>query len=314
MKALVVGAAGNIGSALVFELAKRGHEVRALIHRDEQRKKFEGLDVEFVVGDVMDFESIKEIANGVDIVYHLVGYLFAPRLTQIVPMNMAAAKNVAKACLESGVKRIVFTSSVLVYPVDAKLPVSEDHSLEASTEYEKAKIEVEKYLLGLSAEGLNPTIIRVGHVYGLGVTAVEEFKYYIKKGLYFTAGNGNHIIPPVFVGDLANALALAAEKEEAIGQVFNVNDDDPMTLREFSNLIAKELGKKPVKGFPVWLFKTIAVFNEAGSFVANRRPWFDRDTVKLMQAPHWGDNAKAKKILGWQPQYKSFKEGVKLCF
>lgn len=314
MKILVTGASGNIGSAVVPELVSRGHQVKAVIHSEKQRKKFENLNVEIIKADIFNENSLDDHMKGIDVVIHLVGYLFAPRRSQIVELNMKAAKSVANACLKNNVGRIIFSSSVLVYPSTADLPVKEDSILEASTEYEKAKIEVEKYLFSLADKGLKTTVIRIGHVYGKGVSAVDEFIFYISKGLYRTAGDGKHIIPPVYVGDLANAFALAAENEAAVGEVFNINDDSPMTLKEFSDLIALNIGKKPVKSAPIGLFNAIAAFNEATSFVINRRPFFDLDTVKLMSSPHWGDNSKAKEILGWQPEVKSFKEGVKLCF
>lgn len=314
MKALVVGAAGNIGSALVPALTKRGHSVVALIHSPKQRERIEGPGVEVVVGDLSDLKNMEHIADGIDVVFHLIGYLFAPRRSQIIDRNVTAAENITEFCLNAGIKRIIFSSSVLVYSRDVPLPAAEDEPVGAETAYGQAKIHIEKYLMSLADKGLVPTIIRVGHVYGKGVSAVEEFKYYIKKGWYRTAGKADHLIPPVFVGDLVEAMVLAAETESAAGQIFNVNDDEPMPLKQFSDLIAKELGKKPVKSIPGWLFNIIALLNEGISFFSNKRPLFDLDTVKLMQTAHWGDNSKAKEVLGWQPRYKSFREGIKECF
>lgn len=311
MKALVVGATGNVGSKLVECLASRGHQVRG-ISRSKTEDPRE--NVEMVVGDVTDPTSLRAAAEGMDVVYHLVGYLFAPRRSQVESLNMTAARNVAETAIEAGVKRIVFTSSVLVYGPEAVMPTPEEHPRRPDTAYSRAKVAVEDYLLSLKSRGLDATIMRVGHVYGPGVSTVEEFKGLIRLGLYRTAGKKDHVIPPINADDLALALCLAGETPKAAGRIYNVNDDDPITLRQFSNLIAARLGKGPVKSSPVWVFKATAGLLEAVSRVSGRRPFFDLDTVTLMMEPHSGDNSRLKNELGWEPAYKSFKEGVDACF
>lgn len=312
MKALVVGASGNIGSRLVVALHSRGHDVRALIRPGSLRPVAGGAEI--FPADVMEPAGLKGAADGVDVVYHLVGYLFAPRRSLVEPLNMAAARNVAEMAIDAGVKRLVFTSSALVYGPGARMPSAEDDFRRPDTAYSRAKAAVEDYLLGLAPRGLQATILRVGHVYGLNVSAIEEFKNLIGRGFYRTAGPGDHLIPPINVDDLALALCLAGENTKAAGRTYNVNDDEPLPLREFSDLLAERMGKGPVKSAPVWLFKSAATFLESLSKVTGRQPFFDRDTVTLMMEAHGGDNARLKRELGWAPKYKSFREGVATCF
>lgn len=313
MKALVVGATGNIGSRLVPALLSRGHDVRVVVRPDSKKRPVPNT-VEVFPADVMGPDSLNGAADGIDVVYHLVGYLFAPKRSLVEPLNIAAARNVAEMALDARVKRLVFTSSVLVYGPGARLPSAEDDPRHPDTAYSRAKAVVEDYLLGLTRRGLRATIMRVGHVYGLGVSAVEEFKNLIGCGLYRTASSGNHLIPPINVDDLALALCLAGEESKAAGRIYNVNDDEPLRLREFSDLIAARMGKGAVKSAPVWFFKSVALLLESFARVTGRPPFFDLDTVKLMTEAHWGDNTRLKEELGWEPKYKSFREGVATCF
>ena len=312
MKALIVGASGNIGSRLVPALRSRGHEVRAMVRPDSKRRPAAD-NVEIFSADVMKAAELKGAAGGVDVVYHLVGYLFAPRRSQVEPLNMAAARNVAEMAMAAGVNRLVFTSSVLVYGPNGRLPSAEDDPRRPDTAYSRAKAAVEDYLLSL-APHLQATIMRVGHVYGPNVSAIEEFKNLIERGFYRTAGPGEHLTPPINVDDLALALCLAGENPKAASRIYNVNDDEPLPLREFSDLLAERIGKGPVKRAPVWVFKSAAALLESLSKVTGRQPFFDLDTVTLMTEAHSGDNARLKRELGWSPKYKSFREGVATCF
>ena len=314
MKVVVVGAGGNIGSRLVRELCDRGHEVRGIFRNEKSADRVGDYDFDVFVADIMDENDLRGAFDGYDVCYHLVGYLFAPRKSQIEDINMAAARNVSKACLESGVKRIVFTSSILVYGPDAIMPSKEETRRNPDTAYSKAKVKVEDHLLALESSGISITILRVGHVYGPDVSTVEEFKCLMRKNLYRTAGRADHHIPPIHVEDLANGLALAGESERAKNEIFNISDDEKVTLQEFCDLIASGLGKRPFKSAPVWFFNMSAVFLEALSALTNRRPFFDRDTVVLMREEHYGDNSKIKNVLGWEPKYRSVYEGIDTCF
>ena len=170
------------------------------------------------------------------------------------------------------------------------------------------------FLFSLIDRSLIPTILRVGHVYGRGISSVEEFKTMIARGVFSLPGSAEHLIPPIHIDDLVIAMAMVAESNKAAGKIYNINDDHPISLKEFCDQLATYMGKPKVDTLPVWLFKSAALLFETISFFTKRRPFFDRDTVKLMTMAHWGDNSKIKEELGWKPDYKSFYDGVGSCF
>jgi dihydroflavonol-4-reductase len=111
---LVTGATGHIGNVLVRELLKQGEKVRALIWRGEDTTPLKGLDVEQVVGDVLDMASIESAMRGVETVYHLAGIIsIMPGKNPFVwKVNVEGTRNVLEAALKAGVRRLVYTSSI----------------------------------------------------------------------------------------------------------------------------------------------------------------------------------------------------------
>ncbi len=314
MKILVTGAAGNIGSHLIPILVDRGHQIRAVVRSKNQARHLAYPNIEIVEADVMDPKSIAGIADGMDLTYQLVGYLFAPKRHQVETDNLTATKNIARECLKSQVRRIIYSSSLLVYGQNPNIPSLEKDDPNPNTPYGRGKRSAEEFLLSLAGNGLAATILRVGHVYGSGVSSVEEFKNMIARGVFSLPGKGDHLIAPINVDDLAIAMTMAAENKRSAGQIYNVNDDHPLSLKKFSDLLAEYMGKPDTGTLPVWLFKSAALFFETISRFTKRRPFFDRDTVKLLTMAHWGDTSKIKADLGWEPYYKSFNEGLSTCF
>lgn len=112
MPVVVTGAAGHVGANLVRALRERGHAVRALVHRE--RRSLRGLDVELVSGDIRDRGSLVRAFAGADVVYHAAAYISLtmgdwPRSYEI---NVLGTRNVVEACLDCGVRRLIYFSSI----------------------------------------------------------------------------------------------------------------------------------------------------------------------------------------------------------
>ena len=106
MTVVVTGASGHIGANLVRELLRRGRTVRVMVHRDT--RALEGLDLERVTADLLDFDTLLQAFRGADLVFHL-----AARISitgddgGLVPRtNVEGTRNVVSACRQCGVRRI----------------------------------------------------------------------------------------------------------------------------------------------------------------------------------------------------------------
>ncbi len=128
----VTGATGHIGNVLIRELTAKGEKVRAMIPPGEDRTPLEGLEVELVEGDVRNIDSLIPVFKGCDIAYHLAGIIsiVAGKRNLMHQVNVEGARNVIEACLTTGVKRLIYTSSIHAIaepphgiPIDETLPL-----------------------------------------------------------------------------------------------------------------------------------------------------------------------------------------------
>jgi dihydroflavonol-4-reductase len=111
---LVTGATGHIGNVVVRQLLEKGEKVRALILRGEDLTPLRGLNVETVVGDVLDPESLKTALDGIQRVFHLAGIIsILPGRNELVRrVNVDGTLNIVHAAIQAGVRRLVYTSSI----------------------------------------------------------------------------------------------------------------------------------------------------------------------------------------------------------
>lgn len=113
MKALVTGATGLVGSAVVRELIHKGEEVKALVRPNSNRSNLEGLDVEEALGDITDYDSVRKALGECDRAYHVAAlYTMDDRPEAYYRVNVEGTRNVLNACLDAGVQRVVYTSTI----------------------------------------------------------------------------------------------------------------------------------------------------------------------------------------------------------
>lgn len=234
MKIFVTGATGKVGSRFVPYLLKQGHAVRILVRSAERALPLKEQGAEVVLCDLLDNENLTEAIRGVDAVVHIAA-TFRGNISEETAraVNLDATVVLAKAALEAGVTRFVFTSTSNVYRgLDLNRPCREDDVLVPATEiYPKTKIAAEEALLRMHHEqGLDLRIMRLGFVYGDRDPHIEEF-------LPYTA-NWNPLkqFSIVHHEDVDQALLLAASTPGIGGRIYNVADDKPITIGELRKL------------------------------------------------------------------------------
>lgn len=114
MKALITGASGFVGANLVRALLQKGFAVRALVRPLSNTRTLQGLDVEFVRGDVRDLSSVKRAIQGCSLVFHVAAlYAFWVRPRKLLyDVNVEGTRNVLQTAWDVKVERVVHTSSV----------------------------------------------------------------------------------------------------------------------------------------------------------------------------------------------------------
>jgi len=162
---LVTGATGHIGNVLVRKLLDRGEKVRALIWRGEDTTPLKNLDVEQVVGDVLDPASLEPAMRGVETVYHLAGIIsiMPGRNPFVWRVNVEGTRNVLEAARHANIRRLLYTSSIHAI-AHAPRGVAMDESLGFDQnnpygEYDRSKATASLEVQNAAARDLDAVIV-----------------------------------------------------------------------------------------------------------------------------------------------------------
>ncbi len=311
MKVLITGGTGFIGSKVVDLLVADGQSVRLFSRKSEFPARFSGKDVTVFSGDLEDAESVLRAMTGMDIFYHI---------GEIKNVSFSAVKNNVKLMEKiaghldvSGVKRIVFISSISVAGIPGVKPATEDSPpLRLLRDpYTRYKEQCEK-ILSKKAVRAEYAVIRPGVVYGSGsrylgglISAIDRLGTF---GIPFI-GQGRSIAPLVHVKDLARAVYRAGIEDAAAGRIFNITDGMHDTWSDFLHAIGNALGKEiRILPVPPLLFSFPARFYDllAGLLGATMtlEAFVSYLTTDLLFA-----NDRAQQLLDWKPEY-SLAQGV----
>ena len=153
MKILVTGSAGFLGSHLTEKLVEEGHKVKALMHYDSnnnwgwlENSKYKN-DIEFVVGDIRDFDSVYSAMQDVEEVFHLAALIGIP-YSYLSPLayiktNIEGTYNVMQSAKLLNTKNIIITSTSETYGTAQYTPIDEEHPKVGQSPYSATKIGAE---------------------------------------------------------------------------------------------------------------------------------------------------------------------------
>jgi nucleoside-diphosphate-sugar epimerase len=314
MKIFVAGATGVLGRALVPQLVARGHEVVGMTRSASKQDLVRSLGARAVVVDALDPAPVAQAVASAepDVIVHqltaLSGKLSArdmrhpdrsPAAIMTNRLRTEATDHLLSAGRAVGARRFVAQSfgafrfartggpvQTEADPLDPDPPGARQPGLEAILYLERAVTTIEW------GEGL---VLRYGGFYGPG-TAVSlapdaQVAAPIRKRRFPIVGGGGGVWSHVHVDDAAAATAVAVERGRP--GIYNVVDDEPAPVREWLPVLASALGAKPPRRVPRWLGRLAA--GEAA-------------TVMMTEA-RGASNEKAKRELGWEPRYTSWRQG-----
>lgn len=315
MKVLVTGANGFTGSYLTKNLIKRGYKVKALVRKNSNVDAIKDLPVEFVYADLAN-DSLEGIMNDVDIVFNIA----AAYRVENVPhkyfwdVNVEGTRKLLMEAKKANIKRFVHSSTVGVQGEIKNPPAKEEDPYGPGDYYQESKVEGEKLALDFfKRENLPGTVVRPVGIYGPGDMRFLKLFKFINNGKFRMIGNGKVLYHLTYVEDLAEGIALAGEKQEALGEVFTIGGEGYLTLENLVEKIAKALNK-PVPNkirIPVWPVWLGGLLCEIACKPFGISPPIYRRRVDFFIKDRAFDISKAKKLLGYQPKI-SLDEGLKV--
>ena len=306
MDAAITGATGHVGASLVRSLIGRGSSVRVLVRED--LRAVEGLKVDKVRGDVLDFESLLKLCRGVKTVFHLaakISIVGSERGT-VGKINIEGTNNVIKACLKCGVKRLVHFSSIHAYRALHAGEVLDETGVLATGEsefpYDRSKAVAqlavhEAVRYGLETVVLNPTGI-VGP-YDFKPSRMGEVLLDIYHRRYPALIDGGY--DWVDSRDVA-ACALAAEKKGKPGENYLVSGHW-LHIHGVARIIEKLYGvRAPRLVVPAWLCTIPSYCSLAVATTLGKTPKLTPYSLKVIRTRHSVSHDKASRELGYNPR------------
>jgi len=305
---LVTGADGFIGSHLTEKLVSEGYKVKAFVMYnsfnswgwlDHCKNEAVG-QFEVFAGDIRDPFGVKTAMQGCDAVIHLASLIAIPYSYHspdtYVDTNVKGTLNVLQAARETGIKRLIHTSTSEVYGTAQYVPITEDHPLSGQSPYSATKIAADQLAYSyFSAFDLPVVIARPFNTYGPRqsaraviptiITQIASGNTEIKLGAISPTRDFN------FVNDTVEGFISILASENGLGEVINLGSNFEISIGDTAKLIAEVMEAE------------IDIITDE----IRLRPK-NSEVDRL-----WADNTKAKNMFGWLPKYagiNGFKSGL----
>lgn len=265
---LVTGATGLVGSHVVLEARRQGWRVRALARSQRSAEFLQQAGAEIAVGDLGDAASLSHAVAGVSVIVHCAAKVgdWGP-VDDYRRINVHGLEQLMGACQPGQLKRFVHVSSLGVY--EARDHYGTDETVPPNRAgidgYTLTKMESEDLVVERSKAGLLPAVVlRPGFIYGpRDRTIIPKLVERLGNGQFAFLGSPDKLLNNTSVENLVAAIFLAIERDDVLGEIFNITDGRLVTKREFVDTIAREAGYPlPTKVVPLGLAKGLARFLE----------------------------------------------------
>ena len=309
MKVFVTGGTGFIGARLTEKLIESDHEV-TLLARNPSMVPYAGNEkVTILKGDLSDRDLLKKGMKSCDWVFHMAAYA-KPSYKDpsvVTGINVDGTVNVFEAALESGVRKVVFTSTAgtMSYSHDG-MPVDEETNKnpELHTLYEKTKAEAEKIAVDYTAKGLDVVIVTPTRVYGPGRLSESNsvtriIKLYMSGLWRINPGDGSSTGNYVYVDDVAEGHILAARHGRG-GERYILGGENHSFSRLFDTIGTAAGKKRILVKLPAGLMKAIVKIITFFSGIFRISPPITRDFLDKYLRDWIMSSDKAVRELGYR--------------
>lgn len=245
--ATLFGGSGFIGQYATRALVQEGFRVRVAVRRPQLAGEIRMAGrpgwVDIIQANVMNEESVQNAVDGSDVCVNLVGILLEQRKQRFESVHVEGNRNIAQACLNQKVNRLVYVSAI-------------GADINATSQYSRTKGRAESIIQEIFPR---PVILRPSVVFGPQDDFFNRFAGLASSPIadvfpFLPAIGGGHTkIQPIYVRDLAKAIALASIKDEAIGNTYELGGPNTYSFLEIYNFLSETISRKR-HGLPLPFF------------------------------------------------------------
>ncbi len=309
MKCFVTGATGFLGSHVARQLLARGADLRLLVRSTSRLDNIADIPAERVVGDLRDLESLRKGMAGCEFVFHVAAdyRLWSLNGQELYDSNVEGTRNILQAARDSGVRRVIYTSSVATMGfgnngrlTDEKSPVTLSNMI---GDYKRSKFMAEQLVIEAGRGGQNVVMVNPTTPVGerdikptpSGQIVVDflrrKFPAYVDTGLNL-----------VDVIDCAEGHLLAMEKAQPGGRY--ILGGENLTLKQILDKLGAMTGlPSPKVKLPyAFALATGVVDTLVVGKMLKREPRVTIDAVRMGRKKMFVTSAKAERELGWNPR------------
>jgi dihydroflavonol-4-reductase len=305
---LITGATGHIGNVLVRLLLERGEKVRAMVMPGEDPTPLTGLNVEIVEADVLDYQSLLTAFDNIEVVYHLAGIIsiLPGKDAMVQVVNVLGTRNVIQAALSTGVRRLVYTSSIHALErvphgvlIDETVPFDPEHAISS---YDSSKASASLEVLNAVQRGMDAVIVCPTGVIGPYDFRRSEMGQLIldcveQKPMLYVDGAYDF----VDVRDVAQGLILAGEKGRT-GESY-ILSGERISVIDIIKIVQEILGTPLFSlKIPLLLAHLTANFTPLYCRLTHIKPRFTSYSLATIASNSVISHAKARLELGYHPR------------
>lgn len=333
MTILVTGASGFIGSYIVEEGLRKGHEMWAGVRGSSSRNYLKDDRIRFAELDFSNPQKLRAQLEGYrqqmggkkwDVIVHAAGATKCLHEKDFYRVNTEGTRNLVEALRAADMTpdRFVFISSLSIYGAIRENPTEDNKpwiyspilntdTPQPNTAYGRSKLEAEKYLQSLTDFPF--TILRPTGVYG-----PREKDYFLMASsiaghVDFAVGYRPQEITFVYVMDVVQAVFRCMRAPQAVGRAYFLSDGQVYHSRRFSDLLQQEMGVKCVLHIkaPLWFLRVVCRISTRLSKITGKMSALNNDKYHILSQRNWQcDIEPARRDFGYEPEWP-LERGVK---
>jgi nucleoside-diphosphate-sugar epimerase len=311
MRCLITGATGFVGGHVAEAFVERGWQVATIARPTSDTALLERLGVAIHRADLSDTALLQRLIPDLDAIVHSAAKVgdWGP-VEDYRAVNVHALRGLLDACKGQSLGRFIHISSLGVYAARHHYGTTEEEPLPArhADGYTQSKVEAEQLVMQYYRDfGVPVVVLRPGFVYGprdrtVMPKLIENLQAHKVR---YLGGWGKRALNTIYVKNLVDAVFLALDKPEAVGQIYNLTDGETVSKRRFIEFICDTLNlDKPTKSPPLWIARLATWWLEsrARRKGATKAPRLTQARLKFLGLNLDFSIEKAKRELGYRPQ------------